>query len=72
MNSFNTPKELLSFTKGLPMDSFSINGEWVESCWERADDGAMMVATEFSTIAVYAPFTLDYTLVSDDNCKEVG
>jgi len=65
MKTFKTAKDLLEYTKSLALESFSINDEWVESCWERNDDGAIMVASDDSTIAVFPPFKLEYVLVSD-------
>ena len=66
MKTFDNAKELLAFTKPLALDSFSINNEWAESCWERLDDGALIVSNDDSTIAVFPPFELDYTLVSSE------
>jgi hypothetical protein len=68
MKTFKNSADLFEFTKSQLLYSMTINGETAERFWDR-DDGAIVCRSEFATVAVEPPFTIDYAL---ECCESVN
>ena len=66
MITFNTSKEVMDFLNDKRIVELEINRTFSDSWWTR-DDGAIIMCSEFATIAVFPPLTVDYKLIAENN-----
>jgi hypothetical protein len=66
MKTFKNSADLFEFTKSQQLYSITINGEEAEFFMDR-DDGAIVCQSEFATVSVEPPFTIDYVLQCPDS-----
>jgi hypothetical protein len=66
MKTFNNSADLFEFTKSQQLYSITINGVEAGRFWDR-DDGAIVCRSEFATVAVEPPFSVDYVLACSES-----
>ena len=69
MKTFKNSADLFEFTKSQELYSMTINSVEAESFWGR-EDGEIVCKSEFATVSVEPPFTIDYVLQCSEsvNC----
>lgn len=72
MKTFNTLLEVLTFLNSNDFYSVTINNEDAEGFWVRKDDNALICGSEFSTVATWPPFNVNFTLMNDDFHSQAG